>query len=132
SIRVCFICSSRRRHTRFSRDWSSDVCSSDLGGDLAGVEVEVDPAQGGDGAVTDVEAPGGEQRLAGRGARGWLPLSRRWQLSCRWEVGCRWQLSCRWEVGCRWEGGGGRRGGEGRGGAGEVAAEAGGTAEGGA
>src|SRR5690606_8912164 len=24
--------SSRRRHTRFSRDWSSDVCSSDLGG----------------------------------------------------------------------------------------------------
>src|SRR5690606_16040532 len=23
-------CSSRRRHTRFSRDWSSDVCSSDL------------------------------------------------------------------------------------------------------
>src|SRR5690606_40137475 len=25
---VCF--ASRRRHTRFSRDWSSDVCSSDL------------------------------------------------------------------------------------------------------
>src|SRR5690606_41031333 len=24
--------SSRRRHTRFSRDWSSDVCSSDLMG----------------------------------------------------------------------------------------------------
>src|SRR5690606_41082036 len=23
--------SRRRRHTRFSRDWSSDVCSSDLG-----------------------------------------------------------------------------------------------------
>src|SRR5436309_11743399 len=34
--RVCplgFFFSSRRRHTRFSRDWSSDVCSSDL--DLA-------------------------------------------------------------------------------------------------
>src|SRR2546422_7487504 len=34
---VCFCCSiffffsSRRRHTRCSRDWSSDVCSSDLG-----------------------------------------------------------------------------------------------------
>src|SRR5690606_41087469 len=30
---VCFFFffSSRRRHTRFSRDWSSDVCSSDLG-----------------------------------------------------------------------------------------------------
>src|SRR6266511_4487889 len=25
-----FALSSRRRHTRFSRDWSSDVCSSDL------------------------------------------------------------------------------------------------------
>src|SRR5690606_4753334 len=27
---LCFFFSSRRRHTRFSRDWSSDVCSSDL------------------------------------------------------------------------------------------------------
>src|SRR5690606_41062767 len=25
-----FFFASRRRHTRFSRDWSSDVCSSDL------------------------------------------------------------------------------------------------------
>src|SRR3712207_9435016 len=25
-----FFCSSRRRHTRYWRDWSSDVCSSDL------------------------------------------------------------------------------------------------------
>src|SRR5690606_40075541 len=32
---VSFFFSSRRRHTRFSRDWSSDVCSSDLGGQLA-------------------------------------------------------------------------------------------------
>src|SRR2546422_6364736 len=29
-IRVFFFFSSRRRHTRCSRDWSSDVCSSDL------------------------------------------------------------------------------------------------------
>src|SRR2546429_1496442 len=28
---VTFFFSSRRRHTRCSRDWSSDVCSSDLG-----------------------------------------------------------------------------------------------------
>src|SRR5690606_40837915 len=28
--RLLFFFSSRRRHTRFSRDWSSDVCSSDL------------------------------------------------------------------------------------------------------
>src|SRR5690606_31875109 len=27
---LSFFFSSRRRHTRFSRDWSSDVCSSDL------------------------------------------------------------------------------------------------------
>src|SRR3989449_7198289 len=31
---ICWVCvfffSSRRRHTRCSRDWSSDVCSSDL------------------------------------------------------------------------------------------------------
>src|SRR5690606_39776546 len=36
-----FFFSSRRRHTRFSRDWSSDVCSSDLAdklrpGDIVG------------------------------------------------------------------------------------------------
>src|SRR5690606_40780494 len=32
SVALCvfFFFSSRRRHTRFSRDWSSDVCSSDL------------------------------------------------------------------------------------------------------
>src|SRR5690606_38546771 len=29
-VSYCFFFSSRRRHTRFSRDWSSDVCSSDL------------------------------------------------------------------------------------------------------
>src|SRR5690606_40425811 len=27
---IVFFFSGRRRHTRFSRDWSSDVCSSDL------------------------------------------------------------------------------------------------------
>src|SRR5690606_41163316 len=27
---IIFFFSSRRRHTSFSRDWSSDVCSSDL------------------------------------------------------------------------------------------------------
>src|SRR5690606_39854558 len=36
-LRLClfFFFSSRRRHTRFSRDWSSDVCSSDLAMDIA-------------------------------------------------------------------------------------------------
>src|SRR2546430_6604649 len=30
-LRFFFFFSSRRRHTRFDCDWSSDVCSSDLG-----------------------------------------------------------------------------------------------------
>src|SRR5580693_7198934 len=30
--RCCFFFSSRRRHTRWNCDWSSDVCSSDLVG----------------------------------------------------------------------------------------------------
>src|SRR3712207_8492576 len=29
-MRFSFLFSSRRRHTRYWRDWSSDVCSSDL------------------------------------------------------------------------------------------------------
>src|SRR5689334_23560571 len=32
-----FFFSSRRRHTRWNCDWSSDVCSSDLGGEAADV-----------------------------------------------------------------------------------------------
>src|SRR6267142_3063409 len=28
---ICFVFSSRRRHTRLTCDWSSDVCPSDLG-----------------------------------------------------------------------------------------------------
>src|SRR5437870_11368659 len=34
---LCFFFSSRRRHTRWPRDWSSDVCSSDLGLDEVGL-----------------------------------------------------------------------------------------------
>src|SRR5699024_12171778 len=30
TVCLCFFFSSRRRHTRSKRDWSSDVCSSDL------------------------------------------------------------------------------------------------------
>src|SRR5690606_40725293 len=36
---LLFFFSSRRRHTRFSRDWSSDVCSSDL---QAGIDAAQD------------------------------------------------------------------------------------------
>src|SRR5216684_5670025 len=37
-----FFFSSRRRHTRCSRDWSSDVCSSDLLGSYATKEARLD------------------------------------------------------------------------------------------
>src|SRR5688572_32645005 len=36
-IVVFFFFSSRRRHTRFDCDWSSDVCSSDLGAALKSI-----------------------------------------------------------------------------------------------
>src|SRR6266550_8174628 len=38
----CFFFSSRRRHTICSRDWSSDVCSSDLGGEAQVEDASVD------------------------------------------------------------------------------------------
>src|SRR3712207_8709802 len=38
---MCFFFSSRRRHTRYWRDWSSDVCSSDL----LEEEYEADPEE---------------------------------------------------------------------------------------
>src|SRR5688572_13723819 len=55
-----FFFSSRRRHTRFDCDWSSDVCSSDLAGKDAA------PA---DGAST-AEAPGKSYKFAGLRYRG--------------------------------------------------------------
>src|SRR3712207_7218331 len=50
-----FFYSSRRRHTRYWRDWSSDVCSSDLGGHLAALVVGV-PLD--DGAELDLQPAG--------------------------------------------------------------------------
>src|SRR5690625_7943718 len=47
---MAFVFSSRRRHTRWPRDWSSDVCSSDLG-----VQVEITPR----GARTLLGTPAG-------------------------------------------------------------------------
>src|SRR2546429_6230180 len=52
-LTVCGVCqlifffSSRRRHTRCSRDWSSDVCSSDLRDPAAiGLECRINYAAG--------------------------------------------------------------------------------------
>src|SRR5207249_9668040 len=51
-----FFFSSRRRHTRSKRDWSSDVCSSDLQS-VQEVKVREDDMSG---LVTDVLASGGQ------------------------------------------------------------------------
>src|SRR2546422_10915890 len=68
-VTVFFFFSSRRRHTRCSRDWSSDVCSSDLGAHRLEhvAQVLVAPAEG--------ELPGnalglGERRRGGRRSGG--------------------------------------------------------------
>src|SRR5690606_40520467 len=72
--------SSRRRHTRFSRDWSSDVCSSDLdaggfqrpaGGNAQGfLDLPFDLLALGDSALEALFEPGqfdahGIERVAG-------------------------------------------------------------------
>src|SRR5699024_12035243 len=41
---AAFFFSSRRRHTRAKRDWSSDVCSSDLSASPEGATVTVAPS----------------------------------------------------------------------------------------
>src|SRR5437870_13695047 len=52
-MNVFFFFSSRRRHTRWPRDWSSDVCSSDLDerrdGEDARVKVELQDLEDLDG-----------------------------------------------------------------------------------
>src|SRR2546430_16317772 len=63
---IFFFFSSRRRHTRFDCDWSSDVCSSDLAG-----EHERPPPvlhQLGGDRVETIGAAGGERDKIGRAA----------------------------------------------------------------
>src|SRR5207247_10538879 len=43
---MCFSVSSRRRHTRSTRDWSSDVCSSDLTTTVSSVNKELERVDG--------------------------------------------------------------------------------------
>src|SRR5690606_40881875 len=80
-----FFFSSRRRHTRFSRDWSSDVCSSDLFG--LPLEVEESLAiflpygaafadggeEGGGGDEVEIGRKRSEERRVGKECR-----ARRW------------------------------------------------------
>src|SRR3712207_8104415 len=87
-----FFFSSRRRHTRYWRDWSSDVCSSDLSalagdaaledllgqGDVPG-EVGMDPVPG----VLVVEHPGGVDEVQAVVAGGLRSEERRVGKECR-------------------------------------------------
>src|SRR3989449_11276538 len=61
-----FFFSSRRRHTRCSRDWSSDVCSSDLRSSPARGCTAYEPARAGGDRGGDRAAGA---RLPGRGIR---------------------------------------------------------------
>src|SRR3712207_9175189 len=65
-----FFFSSRRRHTRYWRDWSSDVCSSDLG---SGAEVGCADGAGAyqeDGLEELGRPRGGDRRGGSRRAHG--------------------------------------------------------------
>src|SRR5579859_2119958 len=72
-----FFFSSRRRHTRFDCDWSSDVCSSDLvvPVDDAGAQRAVGLVQRDDGRALAGQADGGDvvseaAEVAGQGREG--------------------------------------------------------------
>src|SRR5271163_5219598 len=64
----CFFFSSRRRHTRSDRDWSSDVCSSDLKTGLA------EMLKG--GVIMDVTTPEQAEIAEAAGATSVMALER--------------------------------------------------------
>src|SRR5690348_18043304 len=66
---VFFFFSSRRRHTRWTGDWSSDVCSSDLGVGQVGGELRAHRAGADHGR--------GSNRLAHRARPARTPLMKR-------------------------------------------------------
>src|SRR5438045_4360842 len=53
SLTFLFFFSSRRRHTRCLRDWSSDVCSSDLS--YTGSALALEDAQGGRLVIASID-----------------------------------------------------------------------------
>src|SRR5690625_7846103 len=53
-MRDSIFLTSRRRHTRWPRDWSSDVCSSDLTSDPGGSETDPGPGAESDPPGSDV------------------------------------------------------------------------------
>src|SRR5439155_6853140 len=81
-----FFFSSRRRHTRWPRDWSSDVCSSDLAADEH-IVVQVDGCFGRPGGARGVLPE--RDVIPGRGGGRELGRSeeRRVGKECRWRWG---------------------------------------------
>src|SRR3712207_6912865 len=53
----CFFFSSRRRHARYWRDWSSDVCSSDLRSSLKPTMITSNPRFFNAGGTLQGDAP---------------------------------------------------------------------------
>src|SRR6266542_6121375 len=71
---LCFFFSSRRRHTRCYRDWSSDVCSSDLpdlGPALGSDWKDLDVMDVGEEWLREALALGLDRGEAGTAADGW-------------------------------------------------------------
>src|SRR5215208_8151540 len=73
-VKDVFFFSSRRRHTRWPRDWSSDVCSSDLGAPELGRGPSVEVSQVQDRPPTAAAPPRSEERRVGKECRSrWSP-----------------------------------------------------------
>src|SRR3712207_8852730 len=83
-----FFFSSRRRHTRYWRDWSSDVCSSDLGSPRPRSARGEAAAGGGAGpAAATGRRPGRRRRrTSGGGGGDGAPPSQIGRASCRERV----------------------------------------------
>src|SRR5690606_39348331 len=70
---VFFFFSSRRRHTSFSRDWSSDVCSSDLfEGQLGELAERFEFVVESSGSLFTVKAQSDDPRHAELLVRAWI------------------------------------------------------------
>src|SRR6185295_1138492 len=61
-----FFFSSRRRHTRYWRDWSSDVCSSDLAG-VKFITYGIDAHADVQGTILAADASGSRVRVESHG-----------------------------------------------------------------
>src|SRR6266850_6659861 len=78
-----FFFSSRRRHTRLQGDWSSDVCSSDLGRRLPERQGRGE-GQGGAQGRSQPARPGSEERRVGKECRSrWSPYHENKKISTR-------------------------------------------------